>query len=546
MKNKFFTRKFVPAAQIRRLRKGMGIFMYSTVFSGALYGVTAYLVSVEVDIANGLPGFLMVGSLSTEVRESRERVTVALKNVGLNLPPRRITVNLSPADRKKDGTAFDLPIAVGILQASGMVPGETAQDILFLGELGLDGEVKKVKGVLPIVQAARAGGIRQCIVPKANAREAAVVPDMTVREAGNIVEVMHFLLAGEEERKKILREVSVDTDSLFGEENPESGRKRERLDFSEVTGQEMARRAAEIAAAGFHNLLMVGPPGAGKSMIAKRIPGILPPLTLEESLEVTAVVSVAGLMGEGEALVTERPFRSPHHTISQAALIGGSAVPRPGMISLAHRGVLFLDELPEFQRIALDALRQPLEDKQVNISRVSGNVTYPSDFMLVCAMNPCPCGYYPDTNRCHCSKTRIGKYMGKVSGPILDRIDLCVELQPVKYANLQTGRKGESSAEIRGRVERARQVQKERFAGTANRFNGDIESAAIEKYCVLQPEEQRCMEQLYHSLRLSARGYHRILRVARTMADLDGAERIETGHLMEAAFYRPSLEYWAN
>ncbi len=546
MKNKFFTRKFVPAAQIRRLRKGMGIFMYSTVFSGALYGVTAYLVSVEVDIANGLPGFLMVGSLSTEVRESRERVTVALKNVGLNLPPRRITVNLSPADRKKDGTAFDLPIAVGILQASGMVPGETAQDILFLGELGLDGEVKKVKGVLPIVQAARAGGIRQCIVPKANAREAAVVPDMTVREAGNIVEVMHFLLAGEEERKKILREVSVDTDSLFGEENPESGRKRERLDFSEVTGQEMARRAAEIAAAGFHNLLMVGPPGAGKSMIAKRIPGILPPLTLEESLEVTAVVSVAGLLEEGEALVTERPFRSPHHTVTQAALIGGSAVPRPGMISLAHRGVLFLDELPEFQRTALDALRQPLEDRSVNISRMNGNVTYPSDFMLVCAMNPCPCGYYPDTNRCHCSKTRIGKYMGKVSGPILDRIDLCVELQPVKYANLQTGRKGESSAEIRGRVERARQVQKERFAGTANRFNGDIESAAIEKYCVLQPEEQRCMEQLYHSLRLSARGYHRILRVARTMADLDGAERIETGHLMEAAFYRPSLEYWAN
>ncbi len=519
--------------------------MYSTIFSGALQGVSAYLVSVEVDIANGLPAFLMVGSLSTEVRESRERVTVALKNVGLNLPPKRITVNLSPADRRKEGTAFDLPIAVGVLESMGMIPRGSADGILFLGELGLDGELKKARGVLPVIQAAASGGIRQCIVPRANAREAAVVPGVTVREAGSILDILHYLMAGHRDRQDILKAVSVDTDSLF-REAVQGFAGSGRCDFSEVTGQESAIRAAEIAAAGFHNLLMVGPPGAGKSMIAKRIPGILPPLTLEESLEVTAVVSVAGLMEEGEALVTERPFRSPHHTVTQAALIGGSAVPRPGMISLAHRGVLFLDELPEFQRTALDALRQPLEDRSVNISRMNGNVTYPSDFMLVCAMNPCPCGYYPDTNRCHCSKTRIGKYMGKVSGPILDRIDLCVELQPVKYANLQTGRKGESSAEIRGRVERARQVQKERFAGTANRFNGDIESAAIEKYCVLQPEEQRCMEQLYHSLRLSARGYHRILRVARTMADLDGAERIETGHLMEAAFYRPSLEYWAN
>ncbi|MCI9436265.1 MAG: YifB family Mg chelatase-like AAA ATPase [Lachnospiraceae bacterium] len=518
--------------------------MYSRIITGALHGVSAYLVLVEVDVANGLPAFFMVGSLSTEVRESRERVTVALKNVGFHLPPKRITVNLSPADRKKDGTAFDLPIAVGMLEALEMVPSGAAEDILFLGELGLDGEVKKVKGVLPIVQAAREGGVSQCVVPAANAREAAVVPGMTVWEAGNILDILHFLMAGEEERPGILTVVSVDTGEMFAQTARGREEGREPWDFMDVTGQEQARRAAEIAAAGFHNLLMTGPPGAGKSMIAKRIPGILPPLTLEESLEVTSVVSVAGLLKEGEALVTRRPFRSPHHTISQAALIGGSAIPRPGMISLAHRGVLFLDELPEFQRQVLDALRQPLEDRKVNISRVNGNVSYPSDFMLVCAMNPCPCGYYPDRNRCRCSQTQIGKYMGRVSGPILDRMDLCVELQPVEYSNLKTKGKGESSREIRQRVEQARQRQKARFQNTPYRFNGDIEVCDIGDYCALGAEEQCCMERLYASLQLSARAYHRILRVARTIADLDGTEEIRVQHLTEAACYRPSLEYW--
>ncbi len=515
--------------------------MFSTIFSGALLGVRAYLVSVEVDISRGLPAFYMVGSLSMEVRESRERVTVALKNVGLDIPPSRVTVNLSPADRRKEGTAFDLPIAVGILEASCIIPQGSAEGVLFLGELGLNGELKSARGVLPVVQEAAASGIKECIVPKANEREGAVIPGVTVRGASHILEIIHFLRAEKNEREAILQAVWVDTKQFFESERNMNG---EKTNFCEVTGQDMARRAAEIAAAGFHNLLMVGPPGAGKSMIAKRIPGILPALTLEESLEVTSIVSVAGLMEEGEALVTERPFRSPHHTISQPALIGGNAVPRPGMISLAHRGVLFLDELPEFQRTVLDALRQPIEDRRVNIARAGGNVTYPSDFMLVCAMNPCPCGYYPDRNRCHCTEAQVRRYMGRVSGPILDRIDLCVELQPVDFFSLREKTGSESSEEIRKRVSKARQRQKERFAGTNYRFNGDIEASVIEKYCDLGMEEQHCMEQLYHSLQLSARAYHRILRVARTIADLEEAEQINTEHIMEASFYRPSLEYW--
>lgn len=513
--------------------------MYSTVLSGALLGVSAYPVSVEVDVARGLPGFTMVGSLGGEVRESRERVVVALKNVGIDLPPKRITVNLSPADRRKEGTAFDLPIAVGLLGAMEYFEPAAADGILFLGELGLDGEIKKVRGVLPIVREAAARGIRECIVPSINAKEGAAISGIRVRGAAHIREVLRFLAGNAAEREEILPAAPEDN----GEGDAKSMREG-MPDFEQVSGQETARRAAEIAAAGFHNLLMVGPPGAGKSMIAKRIPGILPPLTRDESLEVTSILSVAGLLEEGTALVDERPFRSPHHTISQAALVGGGSNPMPGMISLAHRGVLFLDELPEFQRVALDSLRQPLEEHRVNIARVGGNVTYPSDFMLVCAMNPCPCGFYPDRNRCRCTEPQVKRYMGKISGPILDRIDLCVELQPVELAGLRGGRKAESSAVIRERVRLARERQTERFRGTGCRFNADIDAANIERYCPLGEEEQQYMEQLYHSLQLSARAYHRILKVARTIADLAGEEQIKGEHLLEASFFRPTLEYW--
>lgn len=514
--------------------------MYSTILSGALTGISAYPVCVEVDAASGLPMFNMVGSLAGEVRESRERVQVALKNAGLSIPPMHITVNLSPADRRKEGTGFDLPIAVGVLESLKYFPKEEAQGILFLGELGLNGEIRKVRGVLPIVREAASHGVKECIVPKENAGEGAVIPDICVRGADNIAQVLSFLQESAEKRDKILPQVQVDTESLFAEREREC-----RYDFSEIIGQESARRAAEIAAAGFHNLLMTGPPGAGKSMIAKSIPGILPPLTLEESLEVTSVASVAGQIGEN-VLITQRPFQAPHHSVSMAALTGGGSRPKPGIISLAHRGVLFLDELPEFSRQVLDSMRQPIEDKKVYVARASQNVTYPADFMLVCAMNPCPCGFYPDRNRCACTETMIGKYMGRVSGPLLDRIDLCVEIQPVDAVSLRKTEHatGESSESIRKRVMSARRMQEERFQNSSYHFNADVEAVDMDKFCVLGEAEQKCMEQLYESLQLSVRAYHRIRRVARTIADLAGEKEIKKEHLMEAACFRPAREYW--
>lgn len=509
--------------------------MYCTIYSGGLDGIAAYPVEVEVDISTGLPGFHLVGSLSCEVKEARERVQVALKNAGFELPPMKITVNLAPANIRKEGTAYDLAIAVGMLAAFGYFETKELEKYLFAGELGLNGEIKPVRGIFPIMQAAARQGIRCGIVPAQNALEGALVTEMEIRGAEHISQVVQYFQQ-KERRDQYLPVTPADQNA--------KQELQQIPDFAEVRGQEGAKRAAEIAAAGFHHLAMIGPPGAGKSMIARRIPGILPPLDREESMEVAAVYSVAGLLKESSPLMETRPFQSPHHTVTMTALTGGSGVPRPGIMSLAHRGVLFLDELPEFGRATLDCMRQPLEEKCVRIARIHGNITFPADFMLVCAMNPCLCGYYPDRNRCRCSESAVRKYLGKVSGPLLDRIDLCAEIQPISLKGLQQP-PGESSAVIRERVMRARERQKERLQGTGYQFNSELSAADTEQYCRLGPTQQRLMEKAFDTIQISARGYHRILRVARTIADLAQADQIMEEHLLEAISYRCGEQlYW--
>lgn len=501
--------------------------MFSTVLSAAVYGVQSRLVHVEADSGEGLPAFTMVGYLSTQVREAQDRVRTALKNSGMHLTPKKITVNLAPADLHKSGTGFDLPIAVAVAASYGLIKKEALEETLIVGELSLNGRINPIPGILPMAADAIKCGCRKCIVPEANRREAEVIGDLQVVGVSDLQEVMEYLQQGKLPEKK--------------EDTGESKTKEEeeRLpDFGEVYGQEAARRAALVAAAGGHNLLLLGPPGAGKSMIARRLPTILPQLTRDEAIELSKVYSVMGLLSQSESLLYNRPFRSPHHTITAKALCGGGNVPKPGEISMAHHGVLFLDELPEFDRETLETLRQPMENKEIDITRNGYHYTFPADFMLVAAMNPCPCGYYPDMSRCRCSYTAVKRYLGKVSMPLLDRIDLTIEVSGLSYEEMEQKEAGESSESMRQKVLAARQIQKERYEGLSICTNSHISSAQLEEYCSLGKEETAFMKQAFETMRLSARGYHKILRVARTIADLDGEEQIRLPHLQEALCYR--------
>ncbi len=507
--------------------------MYSRVTTGTIYGIGSRLAYVETDYSKGMPSFEMVGQLSGEVKEAKERVRVALKNTGIEIPPARLTVSISPADMRKEGASYDLPIAIGILISLGHLTEQHVKDTLIIGELGLNGEVKPVKGVLPIVLRAKEEGIKCCILPCANTREGAIVEDIEIIGVNDLKQTIAYLAEETDGRAHMIPPASPTPAELSTE--------RFEYDFSDISGQENVKRAAEIAAAGFHHMLMIGPPGSGKTMIAKRIPTILPDLTREESLEVSSIYSVAGMLDDSRALIKTRPFLNPHHTISEQALAGGGRVPKPGLISLAHRGVLFMDELPEFKKNTLEILRQPLEDKEIHIARTYASCTYPADFMLVAAMNPCPCGYFPDRNRCKCSYTDVKRYVSKISGPIMDRIDLTVEAPRVEIKQLSAQEKSESSSLIRARVEKARRRQLERFEGTRYRFNAELSSGDIKKYCPLGTKERALIEQIFNVMNLSARVYHKLIKVSRTIADLDGSDRITTDHISEAVGYRITM-----
>lgn len=509
-----------------------GDFMYTNIISGTMKGMDAVFIQVEVDASFGLPVFDMVGNMSGEVKEARERVRIALKNIGMQIPNLRITVNLSPAMIRKEGTAFDLPIAIGVLLASESILADKPKETLLIGELGLNGEVKGVKGVLPIVKFAMEQGMKRVIVPLENVKEGAFIQGIEVYGVSHLREVIDILAGGSR-----IVPYKLDMKQIFCE-----GSGKPAYDFKDVHGQYMARRAAEIAAAGFHHLLLIGSPGAGKTMIARRIPGILPSLSMEESMEISAVYSVAGKLDSGQPFITQRPFLNPHHTISEQAMVGGGRIPKPGIISLAHRAVLFLDEFTEFPRNVIEVLRQPMEDKVVQIARSQAIYSYPANFMLVAATNPCPCGYFPDRNKCKCTEQDIQKYLGKISGPILDRIDLCCEMSAINIEELQSDSVEEDSERIRSRVLDALEIQRRRFTGTKYRFNADILPQDIAKYCVTEESAKGTLKQIYNKMQLSVRAYHRLLKVSRTIADLEHRDKISDRHLREAACYRMTMK----
>ncbi|GGA33576.1 ATP-dependent protease [Kroppenstedtia guangzhouensis] len=508
--------------------------MYAKLYSSSVLGIDGYIVEVEVDISNGLPVFDLVGLPDSAVRESRERVRAAVKNSDCQFPLQRITTNLAPADLKKEGSSFDLAIAVGVLIASGQVSGEGMAKTLLIGELALDGMLRPLAGVLSMVIAGVEGGFNRVILPVSNAAEARLVDGMEVIPVSSLQETVAFL-RGEWQPERTGDDVPAGTEV----EPPLD-------DFSDVRGQAHVKRAMEVAAAGMHNLLFIGPPGSGKTMLARRLPSILPEMTIEESLEVTKVMSIAGHLARRGRLVTRRPFRSPHHTISQAGLIGGGSTPKPGEVSLSHRGVLFLDEMPEFSKSVLEVLRQPLEDREVTVARARAVLTFPAEFMLVGSMNPCPCGYfgYEEDRACTCTHQQVRRYRSKLSGPLLDRIDIHVEVPRVDYQTLSSTQQGESSATIRERVARAHAIQAERYKGTGILHNSVMSASLIRNHCPLDSESRDLLKQSFDTLGLSARAHDRILKLARTIADLAGKERIDASHVAEAIQYRTLDRKW--